>query len=86
MSNFIKFPPLPLLAHVGPMAVWAPLGCCYKDPCGWPLVGPLANPNDGTTPNGDVFPGADTITQLCEGCNLIPFHFMGWKIDQFDII
>ena len=22
MSNFIKFPPLPLLAHVGPMAVW----------------------------------------------------------------
>ena len=21
-SNFIKFPPLPLLAHVGPMAVW----------------------------------------------------------------
>ena len=21
-SNFIKLPPLPLLAHVGPMAVW----------------------------------------------------------------
>ena len=29
MSNFIKLPPLPLLAHVGPMAVWGPLGCCY---------------------------------------------------------
>ena len=28
-SNFIKLPPLPLLAHVGPMAVWGPLGCCY---------------------------------------------------------
>ena len=29
ISNFIKLPPLPLLAHVGPMAVWGPLGCCY---------------------------------------------------------
>ena len=28
-SNFIKLPPLPLLAHVGPMAVWGPLGCSY---------------------------------------------------------
>ena len=28
-SNFIKLPPLPLFAHVGPMAVWGPLGCCY---------------------------------------------------------
>ena len=28
-SNFIKLPQLPLLAHVGPMAVWGPLGCCY---------------------------------------------------------
>ena len=27
--NFIKLPPLPLLAHVGPMAVWGSLGCCY---------------------------------------------------------
>ena len=26
LSNFIK---LPLLAHVGPMAVWGPLGCCH---------------------------------------------------------
>ena len=24
-SNFIKLPPLPLLAHVGPMAVWGPV-------------------------------------------------------------
>ena len=28
-SNFIKFSPFPLLAHVGPMAVWGPLGCYY---------------------------------------------------------
>ena len=27
-SNFIKLRPFPLLAHVGPMAVWGPLGCC----------------------------------------------------------
>ena len=33
-SNFTKLPPVPLLAHVGPMAVWGPLGCCY----GVPLV------------------------------------------------
>jgi len=25
-SNFIKLPPFPLLAHVGPKAVWGPLG------------------------------------------------------------
>ena len=31
ISNFIKLPPLPLLAHVGPMAVWGPLGCCYLE-------------------------------------------------------
>ena len=28
-SNFIK---LPLFAHVGPIAVWGPLGCCYMTP------------------------------------------------------
>ena len=33
MSNFIKLPPFPLLAHVGPMAVWGPLGCCYFPAC-----------------------------------------------------
>ena len=31
-SNFIKLPQLPLLAQVGPMAVWGPLGCCYAIP------------------------------------------------------
>ena len=31
LSNLIKLPPFPLLAHVGPMAVWGPLGCCYFD-------------------------------------------------------
>ena len=31
MSIFIKLPQLLLLAHVGPMAVWGPLGCCYID-------------------------------------------------------
>ena len=29
MSSFIKRFPFPLLAHVGPMAVWGSVGCCY---------------------------------------------------------
>ena len=28
--SFIKFPPLPRLAQVWPMAVWGPFGCCYS--------------------------------------------------------
>ena len=28
-SNFIELLPLSLFPHVGPMAVWGPLGCCY---------------------------------------------------------
>ena len=38
-SNFIKLPQLPLLAHVGPMAVWGPLGCCYSDVLYFPIHG-----------------------------------------------
>ena len=43
-SNFIKLPQLPLLAHVGPMAVWGPLGCCYlSQGCGFGWAGAQLN-------------------------------------------
>ena len=45
-SNFIKLPPLPLLAHVGPMAVWGPLGCCYLQLRRWVAAAPPRKAQD----------------------------------------